>query len=200
MRDFQTLQKEFKALKSQEPNLRNLQYAQRLGISEAELLTLSIGERVIRLDGKLEDGGKGWKDLLIGLKEMGYVMALTRNEHCVHERKGVYDNLEFYKGAHNMGVAVNPDIDLRFFMNEWHYGLAVTMAGRNNTELYSFQFFDKRGEAVHKVFSTPKSNLEAYHALVEKFRASEQAPISDVDPSPYPTKEELPDEEIDEEG
>lgn len=192
MKDIDILQQQIEELKAAEPNLRNRDLAKRLNISEAELLSLSIGKHVTRLEGD-------WKELLIGVKDMGYVMALTRNEHCVHERKGIYDNIAFYGGAHNMGVAVNPDIDLRFFMNEWEYGLAVVMERPKDT-LYSFQFFNKKGEAVHKIFSTPKSNIEAYHKWVERFSAENQVPFMDVDSSPYEVSAPLADEEIDVEG
>lgn len=194
------LKAEFDALKAEEPQMRNRDYARKLGISEAELLCLNLGNGSSILEGRVEEGGQGWKDLLIGIKEMGHVMALTRNENCVHERKGIYDNIEFYGGPHNMGVAANPDIDLRFFMNEWRYGLAVAMPGRNNKTLYSFQFFNKRGEAVHKVYSTEKSNIEAYHRLVDAYKSPNQSPFMDVDSSPERLKAELPDAEIDIEG
>ncbi|MEM8886428.1 MAG: ChuX/HutX family heme-like substrate-binding protein [Bacteroidota bacterium] len=192
MKNLDTLKQQMAELKAQEPKLRNRDLAHKLNISEAELLSLSTGEHVTRLEGD-------WKELLVGIKDMGYVMALTRNENCVHERKGVYDNIEFYGGPHNMGVAVNPDIDLRFFMNEWVYALAVIMERQHGT-LYSFQFFNKKGEAVHKVFSTPKSDIDAYHALVEKFKAENQTPLMDVDHSPYPEKTHTADAEIDVEG
>ncbi|MEM9835478.1 MAG: ChuX/HutX family heme-like substrate-binding protein [Bacteroidota bacterium] len=177
------------AIKATEPQLRQRQLAERLGISEFELLTLSAGEHVIRLAGD-------WKELLKELKEMGYVMALTRNENCVHERKGVYDNITFYAGAHNMGVAVNPDIDLRFFMNEWKYALAVVMHRAKGKSLYSFQFFNARGEAVHKVFSTPKSDLVAYHQLLEKYRGPQEPILLEVTEKPAP-KPEVADESVD---
>lgn len=193
MKDLLKLKKQRDQIKQEAPKIRNRNLAQKLGISEAELLSLSLGEGVTRLSGD-------WKSLLKGLKNMGYVMALTRNEHCVHERKGVYDNLEFYGGPHNMGVAVNPDIDLRFFMNEWHYGLAVIMPRGKMDTLYSFQFFNKKGEAVHKVFSTPDSNIDAYHQLVNQFVAEHQEPIIDTDTTPYAEKTEFADEEIDVEG
>ncbi|PHI21905.1 hemin-degrading factor [Lewinellaceae bacterium SD302] len=177
-------------LKAAEPKLRNRQLAERLGVSEAELLTLGeLGDKVIRLTGD-------WKQLLIDVKELGYVMALTRNEDCVHERKGIYDNLTFYDGPHNMGVAVNPDIDLRLFMNEWVYGLAVIMSRPNDKELYSLQFFNAKGEAVHKIFSTPRTDVVAYRELVERYR-DEQVAIKIKDRSPKPLPEEKPDAEID---
>ncbi|MEM7104367.1 MAG: ChuX/HutX family heme-like substrate-binding protein [Bacteroidota bacterium] len=193
MKNISELKAQIKALKAEEPKLRNRDLAHRAGISEAELLSLSAGQHVTILQGD-------WKELLLALKPMGYIMALTRNEHCVHERKGIYENVVFYDGPHNMGVAVNPDIDLRFFMNEWQYGLAVIMDRGNNAKLYSFQFFNKEGEAVHKVFSTPKSDIDAYHKIVEQFKADTQEPLMDVSPVSSAKKDITPDEDIDVEG
>ncbi|MEM9261871.1 MAG: ChuX/HutX family heme-like substrate-binding protein, partial [Bacteroidota bacterium] len=126
-------------LRAEEPRLRARDQAERLGISEAELVSLGLGKDVIRLGGN-------FKELLKDVKRMGYVMALTRNDHVVHERKGVYDNLSFYDGPHNMGVAVNPDIDLRLFMNEWVYCLAVIMRRKKGGDLHGLQFFNAQGE------------------------------------------------------
>ncbi|MEL7020078.1 MAG: ChuX/HutX family heme-like substrate-binding protein [Bacteroidota bacterium] len=192
MNHITTLQERLIALRAAEPKLRNRDAAAKLGISEATLLSLSLGKNVTRLEGD-------WKVLIQEMHRVGYVMALTRNEYCVHERKGVYNNIKFYGGTHNMGVAVNPDIDLRFFMNEWHYGLAVEMP-RGNTRLYSFQFFNKRGIAVHKIFTTPKSDITAYNELLQQFTAEIQTPILDVDTTPIPPKTLVPDKEIDVDG
>ncbi|MEM9990233.1 MAG: ChuX/HutX family heme-like substrate-binding protein [Bacteroidota bacterium] len=177
----------------EEPKLRNREVAKRLNISEAELLSLKLGNLITRLEGD-------WKALLKQIKEVGYVMALTRNEHCVHERKGIYDNITFYEGGHNMGVAVNSDIDLRFFMNEWKYAFAVQINRQGPYKLYAFQFFNARGEAVHKIYSTPKSNIEVYHELVEQYTAKQQTFIDDIDTSAIPPKAATPDSEIDVEG
>ncbi|MEL6864123.1 MAG: ChuX/HutX family heme-like substrate-binding protein [Bacteroidota bacterium] len=187
------LKQQLAELKLAEPKLRNRDLANRLGISELTLISLSVGKHVTLLSGD-------WKELLVEMKSMGYVMALTRNEHCVHERKGVYDNIEFYGGPHNMGVAVNPDIDLRFFMNQWAYGLAVIMDRGKMGKLFAFQFFNDRGEAVHKIYSTPNSDIAAYHQLVEKYKAEKQMPILEVNTDPIPAKTHTPDEEIDQEG
>ena len=171
MKNPEILNQELAALKSAEPRLRNRDLAQRLDISEAELLCLSLGEGVTLLEGD-------WKKLLASLKDMGYLMALTRNEYAVHERKGVYDNIRFYEGPANVGVAVNPDIDLRFFMHEWRFGLAAVVPRGKMEDLYSFQFFNASGEAVHKVYSTPESDLAAYHRLVEQYKAPVQTMIA----------------------
>ncbi|MCB0608304.1 MAG: hemin-degrading factor [Lewinella sp.] len=189
MKNPEILNQELAALKSAEPRLRNRDLAQRLDISEAELLCLSLGEGVTLLEGD-------WKKLLASLKDMGYLMALTRNEYAVHERKGVYDNIRFYEGPANVGVAVNPDIDLRFFMHEWRFGLAVVMPRGKMEDLYSFQFFNASGEAVHKVYSTPESDLAAYHRLVEQYKAPVQTMIAVNKSTQAPTVEK-PDAAID---
>lgn len=170
MTSIETLLRNKQSITNETPRIRQRDLAAQLGISEAELLTLSPDENVIQLSGD-------WKLLLPEIKRMGYVMALTRNEACVHERKGVYDNINFYGGPANMGVAVNPDIDLRFFMNEWVYALAVTMDRGKMGMLYSFQFFNGKGEAVHKIFSTETSDIGSYHQLVAEYRAEDQSPL-----------------------
>lgn len=171
--------------------LRQRDLAQQLGISELELLTLTPSEHVIQLTGAP-------KELLQQINRMGYVMALTRNEGCVHERKGIYDNLKFYGGPANMGVAVNPDIDLRLFMNEWVHMLAVIMDRGKMGILYSFQFFNASGEAVHKIFSTEKSNIDIYQQLVTEYRAEDQLPLYPL-PTPPAVASAivLKDEEVD---
>ena len=190
MKNIDALHQAYEKIKLENPKMRSRDVARTMGISELELSALSIGKHVVLLKGD-------WRELLKEVIHMGPVMALTRNEHVVHERKGVYDNITFYEGAHNMGVAVNPDIDLRFFMNEWKYALAVTMErGPKFPTLYSFQFFNSRGEAVHKIYTTPKSDLSAYHNLVEKYRDAAQEFPWDVDASPYPEVDEKPDHEI----
>ncbi|MEM8910053.1 MAG: ChuX/HutX family heme-like substrate-binding protein, partial [Bacteroidota bacterium] len=188
MKNANTLKKEILALKEANPKLRQRDLAHEVGISEAQLLSLNMDDGVTRLTGD-------WKNMLQMVHKIGRVMVLTRNEHAVHERKGVYDNVEFYSGPHNMGVAVNPDIDLRFFMNEWKYGFAVEMP-RGNTKLYSYQFFNAEGEAVHKIYTTPQSNLDAYHQLITLFKSSKQTFLKEVEPTKPKEKNDRPDEEI----
>ncbi|MEM6379406.1 MAG: ChuX/HutX family heme-like substrate-binding protein [Bacteroidota bacterium] len=181
------LQQQYAALKSEQPKLRIRNAANLLGVSELELLELNLGKNVKRLSG-------GWKALLKEIHKMGKVMALTRNDYAVHERKGVYHNVSFMEN-HNMGVAVNEDIDLRFFMWNWKYAYAVTMEVRNRT-LYSIQFFDGYGEAVHKIYSTQKSNIEAYHEIVEKYKAEDQTSTVKIEDRIPPSKTMTPDSEI----
>ena len=169
------LQARYEALKSEQPKLRIRNAAEALGVSEMELLELQLGNTATRLSG-------GWQSLLQEVESLGYVMALTRNEYVVHERKGLYHNVSFMHDG-KMGVAVNPDIDLRLFMWEWEYGYAVEVPSRGKV-LHSLQFFNQRGAAVHKIYLTNKSDKAAYDALVNKYRAEDQSTPATVDHSP----------------
>jgi len=182
------LQEAYQELKEKQPKIRIRNAARKLGVSELELLELELGSNAIRLKGD-------WTEFLKEAHTLGYVMALTRNEYAVHERKGVYNNVSFIKKA-NMGVAVNPDIDLRFLMWNWKYGYAVRMQQPKRV-LHSFQFFNARGEAVHKIYLTGKSDPAAYSTLLEKYKDKNQVKLSKVDDRRIKPTKTLPDASID---
>ncbi|NBC18782.1 MAG: hemin-degrading factor [Bacteroidetes bacterium] len=172
------------------PNVRIRTAAERLGVSEAELVATGCGDHVTRLDG-------GWSALLSELEALGPVMALTRNDAAVHEKTGVYRNVKFME-SHNMGLVLDDDIDLRLFMDRWHLGFAVETpwAGGRDGVRRSLQFFDRDGTAVHKVFITRKSDLDAYADLVDTYRHEDQSieqAVAPVEPPP----DETPDDAID---
>ena len=91
-------------------------------------------------------------------------------------------------------MAVNPDIDLRLFMNYWKFGFAV-----NESNRLSLQFFDAQGEAVHKIYLTEKSELDAYHQLVQKYKAENQQEELAIEAA-APAPAEKADQAIDVEG
>ncbi|WP_133577093.1 hemin-degrading factor [Pedobacter metabolipauper] len=153
------LKSQWESFKLENPKLRIRDAAKQMGTTEAELIATSVGETAIRLQDQ-------FKEILKEIEGIGYVMGLTRNDHCVHERKGIYKKVTF-DGA--MGLAVNPDIDLRLFMGQWKSGFAVDENGRK-----SLQFFGKDGVALHKIYLTDTSDEAAYTALVEKYTAEDQ--------------------------
>lgn len=180
-----SLKEQYARLKAEEPKLRIRNAAEKLNVSEAALVATGVGDTNIRLEGD-------WKQLLVDVLPLGRVLALTRNDDAVHERKGIYDNISF-QGP--VGVAVNPDIDLRLFMMHWDTGFAVSENGRN-----SLQFFDKSGTAVHKIYCLEgETDMDAYQELVKKYTAAVQS--TEVQTSPYPAPApEKDDSEIDVEG
>ncbi|MBK1442648.1 hemin-degrading factor [Parapedobacter sp. ISTM3] len=149
-----SLKEQYQSFKAENPKVRIRDAAKQLGVSEADLV--ATGDHNIALKPDFEA-------ILKEVSTLGNVMALTRNDHAVHERKGVYTKATF--NGH-VGLVVNPDIDLRLFMNAWHFGFAVQEGDRR-----SLQFFDKDGEAVHKIYLTEQSDTQAYEALVAKYKA-----------------------------
>ena len=184
-----SLKEQWDALKAEEPRLRTKQAADKLGVSEAELVASSVnGTDVVRLNGP-------WEELISRFTDLGYVMALTRNESAVHEKKGIYQNFEF--NGH-VGLVLDENIDLRLFMSHWEFGFAVPVQNPRGT-LHSLQFFTKDGEAVHKVYLMNDERIDAYQQLVAEFRHDDQQPM--IETVAVDTSEtELPDAEIDTDG
>lgn len=166
------LVEQWEALKSEQPQLRIRNAAATLGVSEVELLATSIGKSVTRLRNEP-------KEILKEIESLGKVMALTRNDSCVHERKGVYDKPGINKSP--VGLFTGVDIDLRIFFEHWHSAFAVTEMARGK-ERNSLQFFGKDGLAIHKIYLVPQSNVQAFQELVEKYKHSNQDPVETVSP------------------
>lgn len=184
-----TLKNQWEALKVSNPNLRIRNAAEQLGVSEAELLATQIGETVTRLKPE-------FANILSEIESLGKVMALTRNEECVHERKGIYLNADF--SSPHAGLFVGEDIDLRIFLSAWDKAYAVSETSEHGT-LRSLQFFGKDGLAIHKIYLTPESNEVAFDTLVEKYKSENQETTETTsEVTALPT--EKPDSEIDVEG
>ncbi len=175
------LKQQWTSFRQENPKVRIRDAAKQLGVSEAELVATSIGEGTVLLKDDMEN-------ILKDVESLGDVMALTRNEHCVHERKGIYRKTSFR--AH-IGLVVTPDIDLRLFMSVWKYAFAVNENGRK-----SLQFFAADGLAIHKIYLTDKSNAEAFDQLTEKYKAGNQEAQIQISPDAAPVVP-TPDEQVD---
>lgn len=184
-----SLQERFNDLMSAKPKTRIRNAAIELGVSEVELLVLRIGDGVTRLRPE-------FRDLMAEIPTLGRVMALSRNDDAVHERKGEY--LDPSLTGQHVGLFVGADIDLRIFWGPWNSAFSVMEDGKDGPRR-SIQFFAKDGEAVHKVYLLPESNVTAFEELVEKYRSDDQSKVQVVKPWPADPAEK-PDASIDEEG
>jgi putative hemin transport protein len=171
----------------QQPHVRIRDFAQRYGVSEAQLVALKCGESATRL-------AADWKELVLRLPELGTCMALTRNDAVVSEIKGEYRKATFFDGG--VGQIVDELIDLRLFMNRWHMGFAVEESGKDGAIRRSLQFFDSDGTAVHKVYP---ENLDAYEKIKNDFRAENQNVFQSVVPASAP-RPDAPIESLDTDG
>jgi putative hemin transport protein len=165
----------WQVLRREQPRLRARDAAERLAVSEAELTASRLDVDTLRLQ-------PDWAQLLPALGELGYVMVLTRNEHCVHERKGHYREVTVSANG-QMGLVVSADIDLRLFLGGWASVFAIEEQTAKGAQR-SVQVFDRQGTAVHKVFLTDDSQLGAWAPLLERFKAAEQSAVLDLLPLP----------------
>ena len=171
-RDPESLYHTFHALKA-ERRLRNRDAAAALGISECEAIAGGIGRDAVRLAAPFDA-------LFRRMPELGEVMALTRNEAAVHEKTGRFEQMS---GDDKVGLALGSAIDLRIFYGRWAHGYAVTESTPRG-ESHSLQFYDRHGEAVHKVFARAGTDLAAWDTLVSAFRAEDQQAGESVLPRP----------------
>jgi putative hemin transport protein len=146
-------------LRGEQPTLRIRDAAATLGVGEAELVALGIGRTATPLTAD-------WRAILNDMPSVGRVMCLTRNEHCVHERHGRFEDVQV---SGPQGLVLGPDIDLRLFLSNWRHGFAVREPLKDSERL-SLQFFDASGEAVHKIYATEETDRKAFEALIGRYR------------------------------
>jgi putative hemin transport protein len=155
---------DIRAFRVENSKMRERDIAARLGVSEAALVAAEVGISAIRIDADVHR-------FLDRVASLGEVLALSRNESAVHEKIGAYENI---KSGAQAAIVLGENIDLRIFPKRWAHAFAVTKADGDQQRL-SLQFFDKAGDAVHKVHLRPASNVEAYHAVVAELRLEDQS-------------------------
>ena len=143
------------SLREQDKDLRDREFVKSIGISEAELVEAFIPTgkaQRLKIDVPL---------LLKNAHKLGEVMALTRNEYAVSEKKGHFQNV--FPGS-DVSMTLG-QIDLRIFQNNWKFAFVCTMPVRDRI-VDSLQFFDAYGEAVFKLYPEPTTNLDEWTKLV----------------------------------
>jgi putative hemin transport protein len=156
-----------------ESGLRHREIAATLKISEGELIAAHCGIETENSDSDMRASRlrPEFPAIIAAMEALGEVMALTRNESCVHEKSGVY-----HKASHQgpVGLVLGGSIDLRLFYQQWRHAFAVQEHTSKGLQ-QSLQFFDASGTALHKIFLKPGSHASAYTSLLEQFRAEDQS-------------------------
>lgn len=153
---------QIRALRAEHPKDRARDFAETHGISEAALVASDVGHgSTIAIEAHPNM-------LMPHIARLGEVMALTRNESCVIERVGTYE--DFRPGAQAQ-IVLGPEIDLRLFGKHWVHAYALEAGDKR-----SIQVFDAAGDAVHKIHLREGSDVAAFHELVAALRLPEQSP------------------------
>lgn len=157
--------------RASEPRARARDLAASLGVTEADLCAAQSGAEATRI--------AAHPDVLVPMiTALGPVMALTRNESCVIEKVGVYDD---YRPGPHAALVLNGEIDLRIFPRHWVYAFAMQEDGPKGPKR-SVQIFDAAGDAVHKIYLREDSNVEAFLTLVDKLRLADRSQSLDLAP------------------
>jgi putative hemin transport protein len=155
--------------------MRPRDVAERIGVSEAALIAATQGPDA---GGTATRLGGAMLGLVRRLPELGRVMALTRNQAAVHEKVGVYGELD---GDEHVAGIYGDAIDLRLFLGRWRFGFAVDQPGADGEpRRRSLQVFDAHGDAVHKLHLRADSDHGAFERLVQDCAAdwSDDLPIA----------------------
>ena len=188
----QDLHNRYQQFKQDNPQQRIRNAADALQVSEVELVALSCGQD--KGAQRLQNESGRFRALIGEIRELGSVMALTRNNSVVHEKTAPYGKLG---GGEQVGLFLG-DIDLRIFFNQWTFGYHVQEGERR-----SLQFFDAAGTAVHKIYANGDTDMAAFDALVERYLAEDQNagqlidPVAAAEADRRVTEPTLSDDEID---
>lgn len=176
------LAERWSALRVEQPRLQPRDAAQKLNVSESELVATNVGKGATRL----RDGSASYKAVYDRLHELGQIKAITRNDSAVLERVGTVTQAKLNQDGRvipGTGFAGGP-IDLRFGTDQWRSAFAVVQPGREGKISRSLQFFDVHGNAVNKVYLDNEAGVAAFDKLVADFKAPEQVAHLSVDKAP----------------
>jgi len=140
--------------------------AAQLGLAEAEICAALVGFGATRIAAHPDR-------LMPRLTAFGPLMALTRNDACVIEKVGVYDD---YRPGPHAALVVNEEIDLRIFPAHWVHGFALEEETEKGLKR-SLQVFDAAGDAVHKVHLRPGSDATHWQPLIDDLRLNDQGAV-----------------------
>jgi putative hemin transport protein len=144
--------------------------AARLGVTEAALVASGA-------TGPATPLRPDWAALIGAMPRAGRIMALTRNDHAVHERHGRFEDVSSGPGHI---LVLGPDIDLRLFPRRWAHAYAL------GGERPSIQVFDAEGTAAHKIFATEATDRDGWAGILGAFAIDAAPPPPEAAPAAAP--------------
>jgi putative hemin transport protein len=161
--------RDIRAAKAENQGLRARDLAEKLGISEGELVAAEVGHGTRRISAHPDD-------IMGVVPALGEVMALTRTPSVVHEKVGTYDN---YQSGQHASMVLAEAIDLRIFPQHWVSAFAVETV-TEGVPKRSLQVFDAAGDAVHKIHLRDASSHDQWDMVVETLATAGQTDTLDV--------------------
>jgi putative hemin transport protein len=180
----QTMTAKYAELREAHPHMHTRDAAERIGVSEAELVAALPGATRLRAP---------YGRVLREMPALGRVKTMTRNDQVVMERWGVFEEVEAGEGP--MGQVVGADIDLRLFFGQWGLGLYLVESGARG-DRHSFQFFDRQGDSIHKIYAESPEVERAFAELAARERDLGAEPFVPVPAAKAETIEALSDSEL----
>lgn len=165
--DSDSLWDTYQSLKAENRMLFPLEGAEKLQVSELELMLSAPFSQYL---------GNDCKALLHEIATFEKVESIVRNEFAVNEKIGKLENLKL---GDNMGIALNVGgLDLRFFINRWQHAVAVTDTSKQSDKepgSLSVQFYDEYGSAICKIFLRDYSAvaIERWYSMIEQYAQSD---------------------------
>lgn len=162
-----SLYQRYLSAKQLNPQLPTCDLAESLNVSEAELAYARVGHDMERLNISASV-------LLAELAHVGVTKSVTANQCARHEIIGEYQNLRLHG---HLGLILNPRaLDLRLFFRQWDtiFSLCETTP---QGEQHSIQCFDLQGNPIHQIYCIGETDLNAWQALVTKYRATDNTPL-----------------------
>lgn len=159
------------SLRDKNKDLRDREFVKLIGISEAEFvaaLTTIDKARPLKVDVPV---------LLKNAHKLGEILALTRNDYAVSEKKGHFQNV--FPGS-DISMTLG-QIDLRIFQKNWKFGFVRDMVIHDRA-VKSLQFFDAHGEAVFKLYPEKTTNLDEWDKLITLLACNKPAVPLDIQP------------------
>ena len=141
---FNNLKSKWKTFQKDNPKVRIRDAAYQMKVSEAELLSTEINETVSFL--LIEDMAAFIKDVL----KVDKIMLLIRSDYVVHEKTIKTKNIRL-EDNQIIDLDKNDCSILDFNIDAFEY-VFFQKKMHSNRELKSFQFFDKAGMAILKIY------------------------------------------------
>tara|TARA_B100000700_G_scaffold103666_1_gene117048 strand:- start:7587 stop:8537 length:951 start_codon:yes stop_codon:yes gene_type:complete len=137
---------------SDNQKLRIRDIANKLNVSEAELLSIQIGDSIKILS--INNFDIFFNELL---SKIDKVMFLIRSDFVVHEKNVLTSELRY---TNNQFINQKDSFPLLSFDVDKISFIFYEIKEHNNRKLRSFQFFDKTGNSVFKIYLKGKNKIE----------------------------------------